>query len=65
MLRVNYYVDVAAMLTRNGGLLDAAVNSYAQQREQERNDKVRAALDGANDTQVANALAALGVVDPQ
>lgn len=65
VIRYNAYTDVANLLTRNGGVLDAAVTSYAQQREQQRNDAVRSALDGATDTQVTNALAALGMVDPQ
>lgn len=65
VIRYNAYTGVPDLLTRNGGILDAAVTSYAQQREDHRNSAVTAALAGATDTQVTNALAALGVVDPQ
>ena len=65
VIRYNAFTSIPDMLTRNGGILDAAVTSYAQQRESERNAAVSAALAGATDNQVTNALAALGVVDPQ
>ena len=65
VIRYNAYAGIPDMLTRNGGILDSAVTSYAQQRESERNAAVATALAGATDNQVTNALAALGVVDPQ
>lgn len=65
VVRVNYYRDVPDMLTRNGGILDSAVNSYAAQREAQLKTAVSNALESATTTQLNQALAALGVVDPR
>lgn len=65
VIRYNAFTTTPEMLTRNGGILDAAVSSYAQQRESERDAAIRAALATASDADIAAVATRLGVVDPQ
>lgn len=65
VIRYNAYVSIPDLLTRNGGILDSAVSSYAQQRESERDAAIRAALATASDADIAAVATRLGVVDLQ
>lgn len=64
VLRVNFYADVPDMVVRNGGILDSAVTSYAQQRDAEVQAQISAAIPSASDAQLANVATALGVTIP-
>jgi len=64
VLAINFYTDVPNMVVRNGGILDNAVTSYAAQQDQEIQAAINAAVQTANDTQLANAASAFGIVLP-
>ncbi len=65
VLRINFYIDVPNLITRNGGILDNAATSYSAQFGQELQAALAAAVATASDVQLANAAAALGVALPK
>lgn len=64
VINCNFYLDVPNMITRNKGILDNAVSSYAQQLDQEIVNDVSIALPTATDAQIANIATQLGITLP-
>jgi hypothetical protein len=64
VIRINFYAEIAEMVTRNGGLLDMAAFGYRRDWEQEVQSQISAQLASATDGQLANAAAAVGATVP-
>lgn len=65
ILNIDFYIDIPDLITKNGGILDNAVNSWRRDLEIEKLSEIQSKFSSATDNQQDSSVTAVGGVVPE